>query len=110
MKIHRNYLKYGALSVIACLCLALVSFVVHIHLSTDNGDGTIYEFTIAKKGIMIDDATCYAWIPEDVGTVRSVIVHLHGCTREGDAWQMMYDMQWRELARKWHSVLIAPKF
>ena len=33
------------------------------------------------------------------------------CTmREGDAWQMMYDVQWRELARKWHAVLLAPKF
>jgi glycoprotein endo-alpha-1,2-mannosidase len=75
-----------------------------------HSDGRIYGFKIAKRGIMLDSATCYAWIPEDVGTIRSVIVHLHGCTREGDARQMMYDIQWKALARKYHSVLLAPAF
>jgi glycoprotein endo-alpha-1,2-mannosidase len=73
-------------------------------------DGALYRFRIARKGVMLDSATCYAWIPENVGTIRSVIVHLHGCTREGDARQMMYDIQWRALARKYHSVLLAPAF
>jgi poly(3-hydroxybutyrate) depolymerase len=73
-------------------------------------DGKFYQFGIAKRGKMIADATCYAWIPDNVGTMRSVIVHLHGCTREGDASQMMEDIQWKALARKWHSVLLAPTF
>jgi pimeloyl-ACP methyl ester carboxylesterase len=111
MNTRKKYVKYGVWSVLICLCMALVSFIIEKRFRAGNtGDGTIYQFTIAKKGIMIDDATCYAWIPEDVGTIRTVIVHLHGCTREGDAWQMMYDIQWRELARKWHAVLLAPKF
>jgi pimeloyl-ACP methyl ester carboxylesterase len=110
MKTRKNYFKYGALAVVASLCLVLVSFVIEKRFTADNGDGIIYQFTIAKKGIMIDDATCYAWVPEDVGTIRGVIVHLHGCTREGDAWQMMYDVQWKALAKKWHCVLLAPKF
>lgn len=75
-----------------------------------NDTGRIYQFDVAKKGRMIADATCFAWIPDDVKVLRSVIVHLHGCTREGDASQMMYDIQWKALARKWHSVLLAPKF
>src|SRR5665213_662392 len=92
---------------LVCLCTVCFAF---IKWKPINDDGAIYEFVIPKQGVMIDNATCYAWIPPDVGTIRSIIVHLHGCTREGDARQMMYDIQWRELARKWHSVLLAPKF
>jgi pimeloyl-ACP methyl ester carboxylesterase len=109
MKPKRKYLKYGALLVLLSVCLGLAAFIRKQQLKSGS-DGTIYEFTIAKKGNMIDNATCYAWIPNDVGTIRSVIVHQHGCTREDDAHQMMYDIQWRELARKYHSILLAPKF
>lgn len=59
---------------------------------------------------MIANAGCYAWVPKEVRTLRSIIVHLHGCTREGDASQMMYDIQWKQLAQKWDSVLLAPMF
>src|SRR5690348_1582447 len=100
-------IKYSLLTIAIFFSIAFVSYSKPPSPKTD---GTIYEFTVAKVDSMIDDATCYAWIPEDVGTIRTVIVHLHGCTREGDAWQMMYDIQWRELARKWHAVLLAPKF
>lgn len=100
-------LKIVLLSGIIGLCMASFSF---IKLKSEDDKGTIYEFVIPKQGIMIDNATCYAWVPPNVGTIRSIIVHLHGCTREGDARQMMYDVQWRELAKKWHSVLLAPKF
>lgn len=100
----RYWIHIGAAG---CLCLGLLAFT---RPGSENEDGKIYRFSIPKQGVMIDNATCHAWIPEDVGVIRSVIVHLHGCTREGDARQMMYDVQWKELARKWHSVLIAPEF
>lgn len=86
------------------------SALLHDPGSAAGSDGALYSFKIARRGIMLDSATCYAWIPENVGTIRSVIVHLHGCTREGDARQMMYDIQWKALARKYHSVLLAPAF
>src|ERR1700748_2534126 len=110
MKQKRKYLKYGALAALLGVCLGLAAFIRKQQLKPAGSDGTIYEFTIAKRGNMIDNATCYAWVPNDVGTIRSIIVHQHGCTREDDAHQMMYDIQWRELARKYHSVLLAPKF
>ncbi|HTH83497.1 MAG TPA: hypothetical protein VL490_11210 [Mucilaginibacter sp.] len=91
----------------AILCVVAMSFSL---IRQSKTDGKVYEFTIAKKGTMIDNAMCYAWIPEDVGAIRTIIVHQHGCTREGDAAKMMFDLQWRELARKWHAVLLAPKF
>jgi len=106
-KTRKINLKTIFLSGIVCLCVVSFAF---IKLKRENDNGAIYEFVIPKQGTMIDNATCYAWIPPNVGTIRSVIVHLHGCTREGDARQMMYDIQWRELAKKWHSVLLAPKF
>jgi pimeloyl-ACP methyl ester carboxylesterase len=104
---RRSCIRYSIFIIAIFFSIALVSFK---EPPSTKADGTIYEFTVPKIDSMIDDATCYAWIPENVGTIRTVIVHLHGCTREGDAWQMMYDIQWRELARKWHAVLLAPKF
>ena len=72
--------------------------------------GTLHELTLPKQGKMIADGKFYCWIPENVGTVRCIIVHLHGCTREGDALAVANDLQWRTLAKKWHGVLVAPSF
>lgn len=92
---------------VALLCL-LAGFLTAQGQSGE--DDIIYRFRLAPQGKMIDSATCFAWIPGNAGTLRSIIVHMHGCTREGDAHQMMHDIQWRELARKWHAVLLAPAF
>lgn len=103
----QSYLKAALLILSAAVCISSYAFT---KFKPDTDNGRVYKFTIAKKGKMIADATCYAWIPQNVGTIRCVIVHLHGCTREGDAPQMMYDIQWKELAKKWHAVLLAPSF
>ncbi|GEM_PF-1809184 len=71
--------------------------------------GTIYQFAVPKQGSMYADAAYYCWLPTGVETLRAIIVHQHGCTREGDAQQMMTDLQWISLAKKWHAVFIAPK-
>lgn len=71
--------------------------------------GTVYQFIVPKQGNMVDNATYFCWLPKDVATLRSIIVHQHGCTREEDAQQMMGDLQWLSLAKKWHAVFIAPK-
>jgi hypothetical protein len=70
--------------------------------------GTMYQFTVPKQGSMNANGIYYCWVPEAVGTVRCIIVHQHGCTREGDARQMMYDVQWLTFAKKWHAAFIAP--
>ncbi len=71
--------------------------------------GTVIQFGVPKQGTLYADAYYYCWVPAEVGTVRSIIVHQHGCTREGDAQQMLGDLQWLSFAKKWHSVFIAPK-
>ncbi len=70
--------------------------------------GTTYQFTVPKQGSMTANPTYYCWLPESVATLRCIIVHQHGCTREGDASQMMGDLQWLTFAKKWHAAFIAP--
>jgi pimeloyl-ACP methyl ester carboxylesterase len=70
--------------------------------------GTTYHLTIPKLGNMNGDANYYAWVPDGAAPVRSIIVHQHGCTREYDAPQMVTDLQWLQLAKKWRSVFVAP--
>jgi predicted esterase len=72
--------------------------------------GTGYKLTMPKQNQMIADGVFYCWIPEKAETVRCVIVHLHGCTREGDAPDMVRDLQWRTLAKKYNAAFVAPGF
>ena len=72
--------------------------------------GTVYQFIVPKQGTMDSNATYYCWIPDSVGTVRCIIVHQHGCSREErDPYKMPEDVQWKTLAKKWHAAFIAPK-
>jgi hypothetical protein len=97
-------IKSCALAAALCALNALGSKV-----HANGPQGTVIQFTVPKQGSMYADATYYCWLPADMGTARGIIVHQHGCTREGDAQQMMGDLQWLTLAKKWHSVFIAPK-
>jgi poly(3-hydroxybutyrate) depolymerase len=102
----RSYLIIFILTCLFCLVIVPVSSAVQ-----DVGPaGKTYKITVPKQGKMIDDANFYCWVPENVKTLRCIIVHLHGCTREGDAKPMMDDLQWKALAKKWNSVLVAPSF
>jgi pimeloyl-ACP methyl ester carboxylesterase len=70
--------------------------------------GTRYQFTVPKQGTTNGSSTYFCWVPEAVGTVRCIIVHHHGCGREGDGSLMMSDVQWLTLAKKWHAAFIGP--
>jgi pimeloyl-ACP methyl ester carboxylesterase len=72
--------------------------------------GTVYQFVVPKQINLVSDPTYYCWLPEAVGTVRCIIVHQHGCSREErDPYKMPEDVQWKTLAKKWHAAFIAPK-
>jgi pimeloyl-ACP methyl ester carboxylesterase len=102
----RFYLKLCMLVCLFCIAILPSSFA-----AGDVGPaGHTYKITIPKQGVMIADANFYCWVPDNVETLRCIIVHLHGCTREGDAKPMMDDLQWKALAKKWNSVLVAPSF
>lgn len=78
-------------------------------VSAGGPKGTTLQVVVPKQTNLYGDPAYYAWIPEGVATLRSVIVHQHGCTREGDAQQMMNDLQWLSLAKKWNSAFVAPR-
>ena len=95
-------------SLLTCLLLALLSSGIAFSAKSAGPKGTMYQFTVPKQGSMYANATYYCWLPESVTTLRCVIVHQHGCTRESDASQMMGDLQWLTFAKKWHAAFIAP--
>jgi predicted esterase len=102
----RSYQKAYILTFLFCIILSSLPTCAQ-----DIGPpGKTYKITIDKQGIMIGDANFYCWVPDNIRTLRCIIVHLHGCTREGDAKNMMDDLQWKALAKKWNSVLVAPAF
>jgi hypothetical protein len=70
--------------------------------------GTKFQITVPKQGVLIANPVYYCWLPESVTTYRCVIVHHHGCGREGDGSLMSGDVQWTTLAKKWHAVFIGP--
>ncbi len=90
------------------LLLCLLPCLVH-------AAGTVYEVEYApseKKGELIYGVTYRLWLPEDIKTVRAVIVHQHGCGTgacEGGA-TAADDLHWQALARKWDCALLGPSY
>ena len=65
-----------------------------------------------EPGELIFPVTYTAWIPEDIQTLRGIIVHQHGCG-EGSCSSGLtgaYDLHWQALARKHACALIAPSY
>jgi pimeloyl-ACP methyl ester carboxylesterase len=92
------------------LWMLAIGASIHMSAHADGPKGIVYQITTPKPASMYAAPAFYAWAPEGEGPFRSVIVHQHGCTREGDAQHMMDDVQWKTLAKKWHSVFVAPRF
>ena len=65
-----------------------------------------------KPGELAIAVTHTIWIPEDVKTLRGVIVHQHGCGISSGATGLTaaYDLHWQALARKWHCALLGPAY
>jgi hypothetical protein len=52
------------------------------------------------------------WMPDDLQTVRGVIVHQHGAGMEAAHYGSFsaYDLHWQALAKKWDCVLMGPSY
>src|SRR5258706_1460350 len=52
------------------------------------------------------------WIPDDIKTVRAVIVHQHGASIPAaqSGATSAYDLHWQALAKKWNCVLLGPSY
>ena len=65
-----------------------------------------------RPGELIFPVKYTVWIPEDVETLRGVIVHQHGCG-EGSCKSGLtgaWDLHWQALARKHDCALMAPSY
>ncbi len=63
-----------------------------------------------KPGELVFPSTYNLWIPEGVKTIRTIIVHQHGCgsgSNQG-AVTATEDLHWQALARKWDGALLGP--
>jgi hypothetical protein len=93
-----------------CCFVGLLSLAVSPVFFQSEGSGpkgTIYQINVPKQGQLVGNPAYFCWIPDSVKTFRCIISHQHGCTRERDARQMMYDVQWTTLAKKWNAVFMA---
>src|SRR6202521_458422 len=64
------------------------------------------------KGELQIGAVYTLWIPDDIKTVRAVIVHQHGASipaAQAGA-TSAYDLHWQGLAKKWNCVLLGPSY
>ena len=65
-----------------------------------------------KPGELIFAVQYTVWIPEDVKTLRGVIVHQHGCgegsCRSGQTGA--FDLHWQALAQKHNCALLSPYY
>jgi pimeloyl-ACP methyl ester carboxylesterase len=52
------------------------------------------------------------WIPDDVKTLRGIIVHQHGAgtTASIEGSTAAYDLHWQALAKKWDCALLGPSY
>ena len=65
-----------------------------------------------KPGELIFPVSYTVWIPEDVASLRGVIVHQHGCG-EGSCKSGLtgaFDLHWQALAKKHGCALLAPSY
>lgn len=65
-----------------------------------------------KAGELKMPVTYSLWIPEDVPTLRGVIVHQHGCGKGSGVTgkTAAFDLHWQALARKWGCALLGPSY
>src|ERR1700732_4316028 len=64
------------------------------------------------KGELQLGAVYTLWIPDDIKTVRAVIVHQHGASipaAQAGA-TSAYDLHWQALAKRWSCVLLEPSY
>lgn len=65
-----------------------------------------------QKGELIFGVTYTLWIPDQVKTIRGIIVHQHGCgsgaCKGGET--AAYDLHWQALAKKWDCALLGPSY
>ncbi|MHB8902713.1 MAG: alpha/beta hydrolase [Thermoguttaceae bacterium] len=93
----------------------LAAIVVVAFAATASASGTYHEVAYppsTEPDELRFGVTYTLWIPDDVKTLRAVIVHQHGCgdgACRGGA-TAAYDLHWQALAAKWDCALLGPSY
>ena len=71
-----------------------------------------YSVIIPPEGSKFKEVEYFMWIPENVKTVKGIIVHQHGCgeTAYKSGRNAFHDVQWRALAKKWDFALMGTSY
>jgi pimeloyl-ACP methyl ester carboxylesterase len=73
-----------------------------------HGPGTLFKTRIDALGKPLDHGTFSLYVPDGVARLRGIIVHQHGCGRDGIT--VPHDLQWQALADKWGMALMGTEF
>ena len=91
--------------------LCLVLFIPGVLLAAGK-DFTVEYPPSTEPGELIFGVTYTVWIPDNVKTIRGVIVHQHGCGEGAckGGKTAAYDLHWQALAKKWDCALMGPSY
>ncbi len=73
-----------------------------------HGPGTIYDLSLDAKDRPVQGAHFRLYVPDGVPQLTGVIVHQHGCGRDGI--NVPQDLQWQALANRWGMALLGTEF
>ncbi len=73
-----------------------------------HGPGNISELGLEAKDRPVQTARFSLYIPDGVAHLAGVIVHQHGCGRDGIS--VPHDLQWQALANRWGMALMGTQF
>lgn len=97
---------WGEAAATAFAAEAVASSEIQIEIANQ---GTIYDTTMTP---LQDDTYKIAdfrlWVPDDVETLRGVVVYVHGCT--DSSLDIVTNEQWLALAKKWDMALMGTRF
>ncbi len=79
-----------------------------VNIVPGHGPGTISELGLEAKDRPVQTARFSLYIPDGVTHLAGVIVHQHGCGRNGIS--VPHDLQWQALANRWGMGLIGTEF
>jgi hypothetical protein len=95
--------------------LTLLFFFCFAFVPTVPAGGSYFEVTYApstRTNELQLGVTYRLWLPENVKTVRGVIVHQHGCgvgaCKGGET--AAQDLHWQALAKRWDCALLGPSY
>ena len=93
---------------------SIITFMLFFIISICNADtywnGSTY-FTEIKGGNSqnyLQKAKYAMYIPNNVETIKGILIHQHGCGAEGSGEPIVTDAQYQAFANTWHLAIIAP--